>query len=584
MEFRGNVDTVILKVLFEGDRYGYDMIKQINARSGGQWEIKQATFYACLKKLEKQGFVTSYWDASESNGGRRKYYTLTDSGREVFVSYKNEWERSRDLFGELITDDDPILPADDFSDVEDDDYAVPKRRSQKPRAKKAKPEPAPEIKYDPPAYDSREYALALGGDNTASAEQPAPPAQETTDDTATFNVLTAAEDTASDASDVSDTVETNADGVITEKTQEYVQQSMFDAYSREQSDGGLTDGELDEDETENLDGDAQYVDDAVYDQAPPQPVAAEDEKIEPTADPRAIIDELYAATYTGNRSYADARKAGNAHAETHDDKTAIAPVASTAVQPVTPAAPAVAETDTALQPYGGGLPGASEESPARKAYKDILGDLIERSEARTEAEKSARAAEREEESAAAADAGAVSRFDDVRQSMSELGNNVVLREHDDAPKQYAHKYHYYSNRLMMTHYTVMCAVMFMLGLVTFLTFFFGMGMRMKYDYLLYMGAGLLPIILFIAAVIGFAGEPDKTKRINVNFRFSIIIRVVIMVQVAVIIYCVNLIWGMPVSFSAEYLPSLIIPLVYALFIPVSEVIFMTLLKSGRYAV
>ena len=45
---RGNIDTVILKVLYEGDRYGYDMIKLINARSGGQWEIKQPTLYACL--------------------------------------------------------------------------------------------------------------------------------------------------------------------------------------------------------------------------------------------------------------------------------------------------------------------------------------------------------------------------------------------------------------------------------------------------------------------------------------------------------------------------------------------------------
>ena len=82
---RGNVDTLILKVLYEGDRYGYDLIKQINARSGGQWEIKQPTLYACLKRLEKQEIISSYWDGSESGGGRRKYYTLTDSGRAVFL-------------------------------------------------------------------------------------------------------------------------------------------------------------------------------------------------------------------------------------------------------------------------------------------------------------------------------------------------------------------------------------------------------------------------------------------------------------------------------------------------------------------
>ena len=136
---RGNVDTVILRVLYDGDRYGYDMIKAINAKSGGSL-IKQPTLYACLKRLEKQGFISSYWDASESNGGKRKYYTLTDSGREVFVTYKNEFERTRDLFGSLITDGDTILPVDSFSDVEDESYDVPKRRSRpRPKAKRAEP-------------------------------------------------------------------------------------------------------------------------------------------------------------------------------------------------------------------------------------------------------------------------------------------------------------------------------------------------------------------------------------------------------------------------------------------------------------
>lgn len=137
---RGNVDTVILRVLYDGDRYGYDMIKAINAKSGGTL-IKQPTLYACLKRLEKQGFISSYWDASESNGGKRKYYTLTDSGREVFVTYKNEFERTRDLFGNLITDGDAILPYDSFSDVEDESYDVPKRRSR-PRTKTQKPDAA----------------------------------------------------------------------------------------------------------------------------------------------------------------------------------------------------------------------------------------------------------------------------------------------------------------------------------------------------------------------------------------------------------------------------------------------------------
>ena len=100
-----------------------------------------------------------------------------------------------------------------------------------------------------------------------------------------------------------------------------------------------------------------------------------------------------------------------------------------------------------------------------------------------------------------------------------MGNEVTVRNHNDSAKQYAHKYYYYGNRLMMTHYTIMCAAMFIIGLTLFLTFYLGLGMRMRYDYLLYVGAGLLPIIMFITAVGRFAANPDKKNRINVNFRF-----------------------------------------------------------------
>ncbi|MCL2256370.1 MAG: PadR family transcriptional regulator, partial [Firmicutes bacterium] len=60
---RGNINTIILKALFEGDRYGYDIIKEIEQKSSGQYKLKQPTLYSCLKRLEVQGFVRSYWGA-----------------------------------------------------------------------------------------------------------------------------------------------------------------------------------------------------------------------------------------------------------------------------------------------------------------------------------------------------------------------------------------------------------------------------------------------------------------------------------------------------------------------------------------
>ncbi len=545
---RGNVDTVILKVLYEGDRYGYDMIKQINARSGGQWEIKQPTLYACLKRLEKQGFVASYWDASESNGGRRKYYTLTDAGREVFVSYKNEWERSRDLFGELITGDDPILPVDDFSDVEEDDYEVPKRRTGGKREKKQKKqEPNASVEYTPPPFEGHEYI------HSAKEETPVSPSTEPE-----YNDAVILDEEPTDES--TETAQVDETAVYAAR-EEYVGAPAAEE-TVTNADGNKNDAAAD---SENIDYDV--------------PVQ--------TADPHSVIEEIYAATYTGSRSYADAR--GKTYDERTDDIKVTEPAA--AEKPAVAEPPAVpspaAESNTALQPYEGGAPALERtESLARREYKDILGELVSRAEARNVSEAQNDETAVEEQAAAEAADGRIEirRFDGVRQSVSELGNEFTVRAHNDSAKQYAHKYYYYSNKLMMAHYTAMCALMFVIGTVMILTFYLGLGMRMKYDYLLYIAAWLLPIVMIIAAVIIFAGDPEKKKRINVNFRFYMIIRCIIMLQVAVIIYCFNLICGMPVGFSAEYSPSLVIPCVYALFIPISEIIFMYLLKSERYAV
>ncbi len=102
---RGHIDTIILKALQAGDRYGYDIIKEIEHKSGGQYVIKQPTLYSCLKRLEVQGFVKSYW-GTKSIGGRKKYFTLTDMGRELFLRNKNDWDYSRDVINRLISDDE----------------------------------------------------------------------------------------------------------------------------------------------------------------------------------------------------------------------------------------------------------------------------------------------------------------------------------------------------------------------------------------------------------------------------------------------------------------------------------------------
>ena len=80
----GSVEVVILKLLSEHDMYGYEMIKTVNERSNGYFQWREGSLYPCLHKLESDGLVKSY--SREGNGKIRRYYTLTNTGREAAVS------------------------------------------------------------------------------------------------------------------------------------------------------------------------------------------------------------------------------------------------------------------------------------------------------------------------------------------------------------------------------------------------------------------------------------------------------------------------------------------------------------------
>ena len=102
---RGHINTIILRTLYERDKYGYEIIEEIETKSHGQYSLKQPTLYSALKRLENQGYINAYWKTDEvSQGGRRKYYTLTDSGREVTERNQAEWEYSRTVIDNLISD------------------------------------------------------------------------------------------------------------------------------------------------------------------------------------------------------------------------------------------------------------------------------------------------------------------------------------------------------------------------------------------------------------------------------------------------------------------------------------------------
>lgn len=102
---RGHINTIILRTLYDGDKYGYEIINEIEEKSKGQYSLKQPTLYSALKRLESQDYVTSYW-GGVSNGGRRKYFQITDKGKKIVEQNLAEWEYSRTIIDSLISEKD----------------------------------------------------------------------------------------------------------------------------------------------------------------------------------------------------------------------------------------------------------------------------------------------------------------------------------------------------------------------------------------------------------------------------------------------------------------------------------------------
>ncbi len=98
---RGHTDTIILSLLSVSDSYGYRINKDILELTGNRFEFKEATLYSAFRRLEQSGLIASYW-GDVNTGARRKYYTITDSGRAQYKASLAEWDRTRAIVDKLL--------------------------------------------------------------------------------------------------------------------------------------------------------------------------------------------------------------------------------------------------------------------------------------------------------------------------------------------------------------------------------------------------------------------------------------------------------------------------------------------------
>lgn len=88
----GSTAMLVLALLKDGDKYGYEMIEELAKRSDDTFLMKEGTLYPLLHTLEKDRLVESYTQKA-SSGRERKYYRLTHSGREQLEYKEQEWKQ-----------------------------------------------------------------------------------------------------------------------------------------------------------------------------------------------------------------------------------------------------------------------------------------------------------------------------------------------------------------------------------------------------------------------------------------------------------------------------------------------------------
>ena len=93
----GSTPMLVLSLLKQGDMYGYEMVEALAQRSDDTFQLKEGTLYPLLHTLEKERLVESY-TMETPNGRQRRYYHLTDAGRERLQYKEKEWR----LFSEKV--------------------------------------------------------------------------------------------------------------------------------------------------------------------------------------------------------------------------------------------------------------------------------------------------------------------------------------------------------------------------------------------------------------------------------------------------------------------------------------------------
>ena len=97
---RGSTELLILALLEERDRHGYELARLIDERSRGEISFHVASLYPTLYRMEEKDLIDGRW-VEKAGQRRRRYYRLTASGKKTLASQRSVWENFFDALNRV---------------------------------------------------------------------------------------------------------------------------------------------------------------------------------------------------------------------------------------------------------------------------------------------------------------------------------------------------------------------------------------------------------------------------------------------------------------------------------------------------
>lgn len=98
---RGHLDLILLSILHGEPKYGLEISKQAQERTGGYFDLRVGSLYPALHRLEKAGFIRGEFQGSSRGGSPVKVYALTDEGERELETRRKEFEAFSANLGQL---------------------------------------------------------------------------------------------------------------------------------------------------------------------------------------------------------------------------------------------------------------------------------------------------------------------------------------------------------------------------------------------------------------------------------------------------------------------------------------------------